>query len=306
MGKNTKGTLILVFASMIWGMAFVAQDMAAESLQANSIICLRSFIATLVLTPVLLFMRQRKPNEYKIPKEKRKIYLLGGVLCGFCLFAASGLQQMGVCAYPDTANAPARAGFLTSLYVVMVPLVGLFFRKKVSIALLFGVMLSFVGLYLLCLKDGFSGVYKGDLFLLASALCFTVHIMVVDWFVTRVQGIWLSAIQFLSCGMFALFVMLLLEKPALPDILSAAWPVLYLGVMSSGVAYTLQIIGQNACDNPTVASIAMSLESVFAALGGVLFGNTLTMREGLGCVVMFAAILLSQVPSKPRKNRLKS
>ena len=301
MSKNLKGNLILLCAAIIWGLAFVAQDGAAKTVPPFTINAIRSFIGCFALLPVCAFMSKKK-GENLIPKEKgkAKILIVAGVLCGVMLTISANLQQFGISAYPESAAASARAGFLTAMYVIMVPVFGIFFKKKTGLNVCLAVGLSVVGLYLLCLSGGFGDIYSGDIVVLCCAVAFTFHIVCIDHFGDRVDGVKLSCLQFFVVGVLSTVLMLIFEKPTLSGILAAGWYLLYVGIMSSGVAYTLQIIGQQLSKNPTVASIIMSLESVFAALGGLMVGQTLSAREILGCTIMFAAILLSQISFKKK------
>ena len=202
---------------------------------------------------------------------------------------ASSFQQIGI-GYTTVG----KAGFITALYIIIVPILGIFLKKKVPLAVWLSVFIAAVGMYLLCITEKFT-IGMGDLLMLACAFCFSAHILVIDHFSPHVDGVRMSCIQFFTCSLLSAVAMFLFEKPNLPDILSAWLPILYAGVLSSGVGYTLQIIAQKNT-NPTVASLLMSLESVFAVLAGwVLLGQKLSLRELLGCVLVFAAILLAQL-----------
>jgi len=299
MSKNLKGNLILLIAAIIWGLAFVAQDKAADTMPPFAINAVRSYIGFLFLIPVCAII-SRNRGEALIPKTKegRKNLALAGVLCGVMLTISANLQQFGISSYPGNAAASARSGFITATYVVFVPVFSLFLKKKTGLNVWFAVALSVVGLYLLCLSGGLGQVYGGDLVVFGCAISFAVHIMCVDHFASSVDGVKLSCIQFFVCGTLSMVLMFIFEKLTLAGILAAIPYLLFIGIMSSGVAYTLQIIGQQYSKNPTVASIIMSLESVFAALGGLLFGEVLSLREIIGCVIMFAAIILSQLDFK--------
>lgn len=305
MSKNLKGNLILLIAAIIWGLAFVAQDKAADTTPPFAINAVRSYIGFLFLIPVCAII-SRKRGENLVPKTKedRKNLALAGILCGVMLTISANLQQFGISSYPDSAAASARSGFITAMYVVLVPVFSLFLKKKTGLNVWLAVALSVVGLYLLCLSGGLGQVYGGDLVVLGCAISFAVHIMCVDHFASSVDGVKLSCVQFFVCGTLSMVLMFIFEKPTLSGILTAMPYLLFIGIMSSGVAYTLQIIGQQYSKNPTVASIIMSLESVFAALGGLLFGESLSLREVIGCAVMFAAIILSQVDFKRKEERL--
>ena len=299
MSKNLKGNLILLCAAIIWGLGFVAQDAAAQTVEPFTINALRSFIGCIALLPLCIFM-SKKRGETLISKDKNgaKTLLIAGVLCGALLTVCSNLQQFGISSYPPNAAASARAGFLTAMYVVMVPIFGLLFKKKTGFNVWIAVAVSVVGLYLLCLSGGLGNIYGGDIIVFGCAVSYSFHIICIDLFGNRVDGVKLSCLQFFVCGVLSSILMIIFEKPTIEGILAAGWYLLYIGVMSSGVAFTLQIIGQQLSENPTVASIIMSLESVFAALGGLMVGETLSIREASGCVIMFGAIVLSQINFK--------
>lgn len=298
MSKNLKGNLLLVLAALIWGVSFVMQDKAAELLPAFTINGVRSLIGTAALLPLIIFRSKKSgaPIFEKTPKQ-RKDLILAGILCGAALCIATNFQQFGIALYPAEAAASGRSGFITALYVVLVPVFGLFMKKRASFTVWIGVALAALGMFLLCLSGGVSNIYTGDIIVLFCAFAFTAQIICIDSFGEKVDGVKLSALQFLVCGVLSLVLMFIFESPALSDLLKAAPYILYLGIMSCGVAYTLQIVGQQYSKNPTVASILMSLESVFAALSGTLIsGEVLSVREVVGCAVMFAAIVFSQLP----------
>ncbi len=305
MSKNLKGNLLLVLAAFIWGISFVMQDMAAEHLSPFAINGIRSVVGTLSLLP-LIVIRSRKSGVPVLENshEKRKALIISGVLCGVFLCVATNFQQFGIAIYPEDAAASGRSGFITALYVVLVPVFSLFGGKRPPLTVWAGVLLAAVGMSLLCLGGGESGVYLGDLIVLCCTFAFTMQILCIDKFSDVVDGVKLSALQFLVCGILSLVLMFIFDSPTIESIISAAPYILYLGVMSCGAAYTLQIIGQQYSKNPTVASILMSLESVFAALAGVvLVGESFALRESIGCAVMFAAIVFSQLPSRKERKK---
>ena len=288
---------MLVLAAAIWGVAFVAQSTAADLVEPFTFNGLRSWIGCAVLM-LYIRLRDRKKGIPLLPKEKsaRKTLLVSGALCGVILFVSVNFQQFGISVYPDGVASSGRSGFITAIYVVLVPLCGYFFRKKVHPLVWVGVALSLFGMYLLCFTDGFAGLYLGDVLVFACALCFTGHILTVDRFSPMTDGVKLSCVQFFVAGALSMIGMILFESPNLLNILNAWLPLLYAGVLSSGVAYTLQIVGQRDTE-PTVASLLMSLESVFAGLGGwLLLREQLAPRELLGCVLVFAAVVVAQVP----------
>lgn len=296
-----------MLAALIWGSAFVAQSVGMDYLGPFTFNCVRSFMGSIVLLPVIWFMdRQKKAHVIDVEEniaaaqgtksQQRKVLLRGGLCCGVILTASTSLQQIGI-----QYTSAGKAGFITALYILIVPLIGLLLGKKVGTKTWIGVALAVVGMYLLCIKEGFSISY-GDFMVLLCAVVFSLHILTVDYFSPKVDGIKLSCIQFFVCGCISLFPMMILEHPVLSQIFAAWLPLAYAGVLSSGVAYTLQIVTQKHL-NPTVASLLMSLESVFAVLTGWLVLNErLSAKEMLGCVLVFIAIILAQLPQKQKEN----
>lgn len=295
-----KNSLILLLAAIIWGIAFVAQSVGMDYVGGFTFNAARSLIGSAVLVPLILVLGQKNSGSVSSHsttsgQQSRKDLIIGGISCGICLCLASNFQQFGI-----KYTTVGKAGFITACYIVIVPVIGLFLGKKCSKFIWAAVVMSLVGLYLLCITDGFS-VGKGDLLVLVCAFLFSVHILVIDHFSPKVDGVKLSCIQFLTCGILSGIPALLFEHPELSSILAAWQPILYAGVMSCGVAYTLQIIGQKNM-NPTVASLILSLESCISVLAGwVLLGQQLSAKEILGCVIMFAAIILAQLPQKQKE-----
>lgn len=295
--NNIKGSAILCLAALIWGLAFVAQSQAADLVPPFFFNALRSFIGALFLFLLHLFNTKRRELPI-FPKDSpaKKQALLGGALCGALLAISVNFQQFGLSNYPEGAASEARGGFLTALYVIIVPLLSLFFRRRVKLPVWIAVAVATVGIYLLSLSGGIENVYLGDVLMFFCAISFSFHILAVDRYGEAVGGTFLSMLQFLVCGILSLLLSLCFETVVWEHVLAAAPQILYLGIMSSGIAYTLQIYGQ-AYAEPAVASLTMSLESVFAAIGGWLIsGNTLTQREFLGCALVFIAIVLAQLP----------
>ena len=308
MQKNSiKNTGMLFLAALIWGFAFVAQSAGMEYVGPFTFNAVRCVIGSLVLVPVALLYKPEESNGDGTKKSTRvedetvkgswfsrnKTLLLGGVSCGVFLGVATNLQQIGI-----MTTSVGKAGFLTALYIVLVPIAGLFFKKKCPATVWIGVVCSFAGLYLLCMTGGSFSLATGDLLLLGCAVVFTGHILVIDYFAPKVNGVWMSCIQFLTAGIISAIPMLFTETPTWEGIFAAKLPILYAGVMSCGVAYTLQILGQKNY-NPTVAVLILSLESCFSVLGGFLIlHETLSARELCGCALMFAAIILAQLPGK--------
>jgi drug/metabolite transporter (DMT)-like permease len=293
-----KNLFLLFLAALIWGSAFVAQAVGMDHLGPFAFNASRSLVGGVALLPVIaIFDRFKSPERRQEEKANRKTLLLGGICCGVALCVASNLQQVGI-----QYTTVGKAGFITALYIVIVPILGLFFRRKVGAKLWVSVAIAIVGLYLLCMSGSLS-LGLGDILVLLCALGFSVHIMVIDHFSPMVDGVKLSCIQFFVAGVLSLVVMLFTEGvPAGGDILLSWAPILYAGVLSSGVAYTLQIVGQKGV-NPTVASLVLSLESVFSVLSGwIVLHQSMSLRESLGCVLMFAAIILAQLPERTKKD----
>lgn len=291
MMKQFKGTAMLLLAAMIWGAAFTAQSVGMEFVGPFTFQAARQMLGCLVLLPII-FLRDKAGSEPNRPKTKKDHLLLigSGALCGFILFCACSLQQFGL-----LYTTPGKAGFLTALYIIFVPIVGLFINRKAGFGLALSVILAAVGLYFLCM-DGSLSLGKGELLNLLCALCFTAHILFLDRISPKVDGVRLSSLQFFFCSVFSIPCMLLTETVAVKDVLSCWLPICYTGILSCGAGYTLQILAQKNTD-PTIASITMSMESVFAVVfGWILLGDALGAKEIFGCVLMFAAIVLAQLP----------
>ena len=312
-----KHSFYLLLTAAIWGVSFVAQSVGMEYVGPFTFNGVRSLIGAAFLVPCILFLfwrnkiknssqenfqsNAKNSSRNSIPARERncqnsssahdRTLLLGGICCGLILAAASSLQQIGI-----QYTAVGKAGFLTAVYIVLVPVLGLFLKKRCSPLVWISVILAFAGLYLLTAADGFSSIESGDLMLLAGAFLFAIHILVIDYFSPRCDGVKMSCIQFLVCGILCTAIALITEHPQISAILTAAVPILYAGILSCGIAYTLQIIGQKSM-NPTVASLILSLESAISVLAGwLILGQKLSFREILGCVIVFAAIILAQLP----------
>lgn len=298
MGNETRqlrGGAMLMLTALIWGTAFVAQSVGMDYLGPCAFTATRNFIGCVALLPVIALasrLRSGAQPEEAAPAPGKKALFGWGAACGLLLGGATLLQQAGM----QTASA-GKAGFLTALYIVIVPVLGIFLGRRPGLKVWMGVVLALVGAYLLSVKGG-AGIASGDLLVIASAVVFSLHILVIDSVPAGVDGVRLSCVQFLVAGVFALVLALFLETFTWRDILSAWVPLLYTGVVSSGVGYTLQILGQRTV-NPTVASLILSLESVFAALAGwAILGQALSLRELFGCALVFVAVILAQLPSK--------
>lgn len=295
--KVVRQIVFPLLAAIIWGTAFVFQSEGAEYVGPFTFNTLRCAMATAFLGLVLLLRdlwQKRKPHGGSdgAKKDKRnvKALLLGGLLCGIVLAVASNLQQLGL-----GATSPGKAAFITALYVVLVPVFALFLGKRARVLVWVGVALATAGLYFLCITGKMS-IEASDFFVFLCALCFAVHIMVIDRFSPSVNGVELSCVQFAVVTVISAVGMVLTEAPTWAAISACLWPLFYVGVFSGGVAYTLQILAQKN-SNPTVVSLLLCLESVFAVLAaGVLTGEWLSGREWLGCALMLAAVVLAQLP----------
>lgn len=262
--KRIRNSFLLLLTAIIWGSAFVAQSVGMDYVEPFTFTFARSII--------------------------------GGIACGIALFAASNFQQIGI-----TYTTVGKAGFITALYVVIVPILGLFMKKRVPFLVWICVGLSVVGLYLLCMTGESFTLAYGDFMVLICAVLFSFHILIIDYFSPRGDGVIISCIQFFVCGILSGIVMLFVENPSMGNMLDAKWSLLYAGVLSSGVAYTLQVVAQKDV-NPTVASLILCLESVIAAVAGSwVLEEVLSTREKVGCLFMFVAIVLAQLPTPKKK-----
>ena len=297
--NQLKGALTLIVAAFIWGTAFVAQSVGMEFIGPFTFVAARSYIGATFLSIIIFISHILKKKKYQVQekseedkKKTPKTLLIGGAVCGTILCLASSLQQIGL-----QYTTVGKAGFLTALYIVIVPILGLFFGKKLNVKIILSVIIALVGTYFLSIKDGFS-ISSGDLLVIICAFLFSAHIIAIDHFSPRADGIKLSCTQFIVCAVIATIVALIFENPQFSAIFLAILPLLYAGVMSSGVAYTLQIMAQRRL-NPAVACIIMSVESVFAAgAGWLILGQKLSTREILGCVLVFMAVIIAQIPKK--------
>ena len=293
MSSKLKNEGLLVLTALIWGSAFVAQRVGMDHIGPFAFNSLRCLMGSVVLIPLIIY-RKKKMEKSEIPvvREDKKTLITGGILCGIAMAVASSLQQFGL-----IYTTAGKAGFITALYILIVPILGLLLGKKVGKKVWIGVAFAVVGMYLLCIKEGFS-ISKGDTLVMLCAVVFSIHILLISYFSPRVDGVKLSCVQFAICGIICAVPMFSIEKPTLEGILLSLIPLLYAGVLSCGVAYTLQIIAQKNVE-PTVASLILSLESVFAVLTSwVVIHEALTPKEIFGCVLMFVAIIFAQLPEK--------
>lgn len=292
MKSNVKGSLILVLCSFFWGMAFSAQSSAMEHIGPYTFVFLRSVITSGVLFAGYPLLKNLGSPDRNVPAKH--YILLGGVL-GVILVAAVILQQVGI-----VYTTAAKSGFVTALYIVLIPLIGLCSGKRIGGRIWIGVVLAVIGLSLLCLRDDLS-VNIGDILTFGCALVFSFHIILIDRYAGSMSPVLLSAIQFLVCALIALPLMLIFEKPTVSSMIACWTSVVYTAVFSGAIGYTLQFIGQKYTE-PTLASLIMCLESVFSAIGGwILLGQRLAPRELIGCILMLSASVIAQLPFGRKK-----
>lgn len=297
MSKKVVGVLELLLTAFIWGIAFVAQSVGMKYIGPFTFNSVRFFIGGVILIPVIIFLNNRNKKEIisqsiQTSEEKKKYTVWGGILCGILICSASTFQQMGIC-----RTSVGKAGFITALYIIIVPLLGIFLHKGITILLGISTIIAMLGFYLLCIS-GQIEINSGDILVLICAFIFSLHILVIDYFSPKGNGVAISCIQFFVSALISGVFMFIFEKPVISQILSAYVPILYAGVLSCGVAYTLQIIGQQKME-PTVASLILSLESVFSALAGwFILKQGLSMKELIGCMLVFIAVILAQLPQR--------
>lgn len=291
-----KNSAALLLAAFVWGVAFVAQSVGMDYVEPFTFNGVRCLIGSLVLLPcIFIFDHFKTEEELAKIKNNRKSLWIGGIVCGTILFVATNAQQIGL-----QYTSAGKAGFITALYIIFVPIIGIFLKKKCSWNIWVSVVIAVIGFYLLCVKDGLN-LSKGDFWVLICAFVFPFHILVVDYYAPIVDGVRLSCIQFLVCGILSGICMMFTETPDIANIMQAWMPLLYAGVFSCGLGYTLQIVGQKDF-NPTIASLLMSFESVFSVLAGwVILGQALSKREIFGCILIFAGVILAQIPMKNQK-----
>lgn len=291
-----KNIILLLLAAFIWGVAFVAQSVGMDYVEPFTFNGIRCLLGGVVLMPCIYFFdRFKSQKEKEEIQQNRKSLWFAGIICGIILFVATNAQQIGL-----QYTSAGKAGFITALYIVIVPIMGLFLKKKCGWNVWVSVFIALAGFYLLSINEGFS-LEKGDFYVLICALVFPFHIWVVNHYAPIVDGVRLSCLQFLVCGTLSVICMFLFETPKIDAIFSAWAPILYAGILSCAVAYTLQIIGQRDF-NPTIASLLMSFESVFSVLAGwIILGEALSRREMIGCVLIFAGVILAQIPFGEKK-----
>lgn len=296
--EKIRNSILLLLTAVIWGTAFVAQSVGMDYIGPFTFNAARFLIGGIVLIPLLIYRSKKNPilknQNIEEKRKQQKTAWIGGICCGIALCGASLLQQMGI-----QHTTVGKAGFITTLYIIIVPLIELLFGKKIAKKIWVGAVMAIIGLYLLCINENFS-IGKGDLLVLICAVLFAIHILVIDHFAPKADGVSISAIQFFISGTISAVGAMLFENPNLSAMLEAIVPILYAGVMSCGVAYTLQVIGQKDM-NPTVASMILSLESVISVLAGwIILGQALSLKEIIGCIIVFMAVVLVQLPEKKK------
>ncbi len=295
-------SLLLLLTATIWGFAFVAQSVGMEHIGPFTFNAVRFFLGALTLSPFIAAgrIRSRKNKSGADGNTKGRV-LRAGILCGIALGIASNLQQFGI-----LYTSVGEAVFLAAMFIVVVPLLGICAGRRVGRWVRMAVICAAAGLYFLCMSGGEAGLGKGDALCIACAVVFAIQILLIDHFSGGVDGILLSAVQFLTAGSISALMMLLTEHPSFAQLYAARLPVLYAGILSCGVAYTLQVLGQKGM-NPTVASLIMSLESPVSVLAGfLLLGQALTSREFGGCALMACAIILAQLPDSGAERRIET
>lgn len=291
---------MLLITSIIWGTAFVAQSEGMNYVEPFTYNAMRTLLGGVVLIPVMILFRfSDKRNGKKKSSCSLKNTVIGGICCGIALFIASSFQQAGI-----AQTTAGKAGFVTALYIVIVPMIGIFLHKKMPLRMWLFIAIALAGFWLLCIKQDI-GISSGDLLVFFGAIAFAVHITVIDYFNQKnTDGVLMSCIQFFTAGLLMLICMFIFEKPTIPNIMGAGGTILYAGILSCGVAYTLQILGQKHT-NPTLATMLMSLESVFAALSGwLILGEKLSIKEFIGCVLIFAAVILAQLAGTDKLKKI--
>ncbi len=288
-----RSSLLLFMAASIWGVAFVAQSVGMDYMGPFTFNGARFLMGSMVLLPLVVYRRKQKTKE-EVFFGSRKDTLTGGVCCGLALCSAALLQQFGI-----LYTTVGKAGFITTLYIIIVPIMGIFLKKKVPGKIWLAALVAAVGMYLLCMSESLR-LGKGDTYVFICAILFSVHILVIDHFTAKADGVELSCVQFFTAGVIGSVLAVIFDKPQISYFIEGIIPLAYAGIMSSGVAYTLQVIGQKDID-PTVASLILSLESVVSMLAGwVILGQALNRKELLGCIFVFAAVILAQLPERAK------
>ena len=288
---SLKNSFLLFLAAFIWGIAFVAQSVGMDYMGPLSFNGGRFLMGSLTLLPIVVIRRKKNAGK-KVPGADIKTTVTGGICCGLVLCAAALMQQYGI-----LYTTVGKAGFITTLYIILVPFFGIFLRKKIPGKVWLGAAVAAVGMYLLCMSEKLV-LGRGDVLVFICAVLFSVHILVIDYFSPKADGVELSCIQFLTAGIVGSIGAAIFEQPHLQSFIDGIIPLAYAGILSSGVAYTLQVIGQKDMD-PTVASLILSMESVVSVLAGwIILGQVISSKELFGCVLVFAAVILVQLPDR--------
>lgn len=288
--QRLKGNLILILTAIVWGSGFVAQSAGMELIGANTFNGIRMLIGSFILMPLAFYNIKVKKT---VTRENKKTLIISGIICGVILCAASTVQTWGI-----SYTTSGKSGFITALYLIFVPIIGVILGKKLSLQTVLCALLALVGMYMLCMTEGFDNINFGDAITVISAVLFAIHITVIDKVASDIDAIAFSSIQFFVCGCINIILMFMFENPSFDVIKQCTIPILYSGLFACGIGYTLQPVGQKYAE-PTTASIIMSLESVFALLFGVLILNDRpTLMEIAGSVIMLTAIILIQIPMK--------
>ncbi len=289
--------ILLLTTAFIWGAGFVGQRAGMEFIEPLTFNCARSFLGAFsLLFLIIIFKIKKGPNKKMNKWEERRYMFKAGILCGLALFFASNIQQMGM-----VYTSASKAGFISSMYIIIVPIISIFLKKKIPHTIWLGIILGAFGLYFLCgSKDGggFLDIGAGDMLIMISAFLYSIHILVIDHFAPKVDSVKLSCVQFFVVGLISILPVIMFEHPTIEGIIECRWALLFTGVVSCGIAYTLQIMAQKNT-NPAVASLILSFESVFAVLTGYLIlHEVLTAREIFGCILMFTAVIIAQIKGK--------
>lgn len=304
--KSLKGSILLLIAALIWGSSFVSQRIGMNYVEPFTFNACRSLMGSVTLIPVIYFMRKANAKNSVLDKEDKAVLnrrsIKGGLICGLALSIASSFQQIGI-----SMTSAGHAAFITALYIIIVPVLGIIFGRKIPAVIWLCAALSLAGFYLLCINSGFA-VNPGDYLCLICAFCFSVQIMCVDHFIKnekKVDPVLMSFVQFVVVTLVSFVLTFIFEKPELPSIIGAGWAILYSGIFSGAVAYTFQILGQQST-NPAIAPLIMSLESVFAVLfGWLMLNEKMSLQEIAGCILVFLAVVLSQLPLPDMAGRLR-
>ena len=305
MSKKLRGNLMLLLAAFIWGSTFVFQSAAMKYVEPFTFNACRSYVGFVVLAPtVTVFRSVRRKEGLVSPKDYGEINrnsIIAGIGCGLALVIASSFQQIGI-----SLTTSGKAGFITAIYIIMVPILSIFLGHKIPKIIWLCALLSLSGFYFLCIREGFT-INPGDIYCLICAFCFSIQIMLIDHYTKmdwKMDPVMMSMVEFLVVAVISTILMFIFEAPTIPSILEAGFPIFYAGALSSGIAYTLQILGQRDT-SPETAPLIMSLESVFAALfGWLILGEVMSIKELFGCALVFISVILSQLPDRKTKEQI--